>query len=308
LVCLCGGNLLGFRYYDAAENITRDVQFRRRSPAGFFFMAIAAPLRFLLVFLVLAAPLAGAHQFWVNTSHFVLDRAAEDHGEVASEALVYVALGHVWPFEEPLALADVTRYVLLAPSGVTPLKPDAPGLLEVELAPKEDGPHVVCAAYKPHFVTGYKVDGETKWVEESKAGKSDVVFSGHYDPYAKALLQVGPAQADHFTKPVGDAIELVPELNPYTLTAGAETKLEVKVLFRGAPLANQSVFARVSGDMPRSAFPVEARTNAEGVAELPLTKAGVWLLKTTHTVSPSVLYPDDADEEGYEASLTFELK
>lgn len=259
-------------------------------------------------YFLMLVPSADAHQFWLNASHFVLDRSAEDHGEVAAETLVYAAIGHVWPMEQPLALDDVSRYVLIAPSGTTPLKPDAPGLLEVAFAPKEDGPHIVSAAHTPQFELGYKVDGKTRWVFESKAGKENVVYSGHVDAYAKALFQVGPALPEQFTKPVHDAIEIVPLVNPYTLTAAPETKLEVKVLFRGAPLADQSVFARAAGHMPRSAFPVEARTNAEGVAEVPLALAGVWLLKTGYSIEPSVLYPDDANEEVYETALTFEVK
>jgi uncharacterized GH25 family protein len=267
-------------------------------------------LRTLLVAASVAAGAlpAMAHGFWLNATHYVIDRTAGDHGAVASETQLFVGMGHIWPVEEPLSLEDLARYGVVGPDGTTALTPNAPGLLEVEVAPKVDGPHVAVASYKRHFLTGYRVDGETLWAEEPKTGKSDIVFSAYYEPYAKALLQVGIPEAEHFTEPVGDALELVPLVNPYTVQPGADATLALRVLYRGAPLAGASVFGRHSGTLPRTAFPVEARSDDDGVVRVPVTQAGIWLLKVEHTVKPRASFADQCDEETYEASITFELR
>lgn len=268
------------------------------------------PLAFAcaLAIALAAAQSASAHGFWLNATHYLIDRNAADHGAIASETLLYIGMGHLWPVEEPLKIADVAHYAVLGPGGETVLKPDAPGLLEVAFAPKVDGAHVAVARYRHHFLTGHRVDGKTKWAEEPKTGKEDIVFSAHYAPYAKALLQVGVPKPAQFTEPVGDALELVPVVNPYTAQAGPDATLGVRVLYRGVPLAGASVFARHGGHAPRSAFPVEARTNDEGVAEVPVAHAGVWLLKVEHSVAPGPERAELCNEDAYEASLTFELR
>lgn len=272
-------------------------------PTFNFARVCAAAIAFAIV-----APLAGAHAFWLNATHYLIDRTAGDHGAIASETLLYIGMGHIWPVEEPVKVADIVRYAVVGPDGETVLKPDAPGLLEVEFAPKVDGPHVAVAQFRKHFLTGHRVDGKTRWAEEGKAGKEDIVFSAYYEPFAKTLLQVGVPKADQFTEPVGDALEIVPMANPYTVQAGPGATLAVKVLYRGAPVAGASVFARHGGHAPRSAFPVETRTNGDGVAEVPVAHAGVWLLKLDHSVAPRDEFVDQCDEEVYEASLTFELR
>lgn len=106
-----------------------------------------------------------------------------------------------------------------------------------------------------------------------------------YAKHAKSLLCVASspnnvdslAAADStFSVPIGQVLEIVPLANPLLLKAGAT--LPVKVLFNKQPLVGASLGA-VHDNSKRG---VLVKTNADGVANVVLNKAGVWLLRCTH--------------------------
>lgn len=97
-----------------------------------------------------------------------------------------------------------------------------------------------------------------------------------YTKHAKTFVRVGEAAADLLWKrPVGMALELVPEKNPTTLRAGDD--FPVRVLKNGSPLADFSVGLVHAGDS-RSEF---QKTDTEGRVTFRLKGSGKWLLRGT---------------------------
>jgi uncharacterized GH25 family protein len=83
--------------------------------------------------------------------------------------------------------------------------------------------------------------------------------------------------------------------------------LRVRVLFRGQPLAGAEV-ERGDGLTPVKEDELPRfKTDADGVATIPLPKAGPVLLAIDHRVAPSDT-PDLAAADLYNATLSFNLR
>ena len=153
-------------------------------------------------------------------------------------------------------------------------------------------------------------DGIVDAIEQREAaGKTNDEVTERYSKYVKALVQVGDARSGEWAHELGYPVEFMPLRNPYELGVGDE--LRVRFLRAGEPVANQLVYANYEGHQGRDAGGehVEAvitRTNADGVATIPLSGTGRWYLRTIHMVeTPS---EPDIDYESNWATLTFEVR
>lgn len=122
-----------------------------------------------------------------------------------------------------------------------------------------------------------------------------------YAKHPKTIILVGGKLDDTPTKPVGMLIEIVPNVNPYSLKAG--DYLEVTVLFRGEPLPG----AEVAWSRPGTGegFVGETRCDDKGVATIPLELQGPIVIRMIHMIRV------DAATHGWEsywASVTFEIQ
>lgn len=140
-------------------------------------------------------------------------------------------------------------------------------------------------------------------------GRLDEDATERYSKHVKALAQVGDARTETYGRALGYPIEFVPLRNPYALGVG-ET-LEVRLLREDRPVPNQLVYAshgqhRGRDDSGSHAEAVRTRTDDEGVARIPLARAGKWYVRTIHMVET----PDepDVDYESNWATLTFEVR
>ena len=124
----------------------------------------------------------------------------------------------------------------------------------------------------------------------------------HYLKYAKALLAIGSPSQD-YQRVIGYRLELVPMVDPFTLKIG--DKLPVKALYDGKPMVGVGLeigdgkTKMKEEDIPRY------KTNAEGIAELPITHGGFEAIAVDYK-TPSRT-PDAAPEDNYSSSLTFVL-
>jgi uncharacterized GH25 family protein len=144
--------------------------------------------------------------------------------------------------------------------------------------------------------------------ERKKEGILDEEATELYSKHVKTVIQVGDRRTDAFKIILGYPIEIVPLQNPYSLSAG--DSLDVQVLFQGKPVANELVYASYGGfhahdDAGGHAHAVNARTDSDGIARIPLEKNGHWFVRLIHM--------EKSGEEGinYEsnwATLTFEVK
>jgi uncharacterized GH25 family protein len=133
-------------------------------------------------------------------------------------------------------------------------------------------------------------------------GQDDSSGRELYSRCAKSLVKYGePDSATRFDAIFGYTLELIPELNPYTLAPGDE--LAIRLLYESKPLEGVLIIAFTS-DRPE--HKLEARTDDAGRVELALPHSGIWLIKAVHMIArpPS---DKEADWESFWASLTFYL-
>lgn len=119
-----------------------------------------------------------------------------------------------------------------------------------------------------------------------------------YARRAKTLIMVGESATDNVTRPIGQTLEIVPNVNPYDLDKGEP--LGVQVLWRGEPLAGASVNAAALGGTGK---PSTIRTDQTGMASVPVAQGSATLLSVVWGVPA----PNDARAEYFTifASLTF---
>jgi len=115
-----------------------------------------------------------------------------------------------------------------------------------------------------------------------------------YSKFAKAYVVAGPA-TDAYRRPLGLKIEIVPLVDPASVTPGGH--LPVQVLYEGKPLADAQLL------IASPATRIAGRTNAQGKLDVPITAAGPTRLHVVHMLA--VQQPTH-DWESYWASLTFE--
>ena len=138
----------------------------------------------------------------------------------------------------------------------------------------------------------------------TKAGELNKPAKERYHKHVKALVQVGSARSELYATPMGYPAELIPTVNPYTLQKGAT--LRVKTLVDGKPAANQYVL--YGGELANGAGGIEqksTRSDAQGIANIPLTTAGVWYVKF---INMTKVAKDSVDYESKWATLTFEVR
>lgn len=137
-----------------------------------------------------------------------------------------------------------------------------------------------------------------------KGGEMEKPARERYGKHVKALLQVGDAPSDGYATELGYPAEIVPVENPYVLRPGGA--LRVRTLVDGKPVANQYVLyggrTLAGGRIAQRS----TRSNAEGVARIPLGRRGTWYVKFIHMAR---LEGDaEADYESKWATMTFEVR
>lgn len=122
----------------------------------------------------------------------------------------------------------------------------------------------------------------------------------HNIKFGKALFAVGAPGAG-FDRVVGHRLEFVPRQNPLTLASGGT--LDVELRFDGKPLAGATVFAYPEKE---SDPPAEVKTDASGVARVPVNRSGLFILGAEHG-APS-RHPEMATRDAYAATLVFTVR
>ncbi len=228
-----------------------------------------------------------AHDFWVQPSAFWLRAGAA--------MPITLQVGH-GPLRQrsPIPLRRITRFAAIAPTGTAidlraSLHPGGaddgtirfqnPGtyvlLLETDTTAQS---HLPAIRYNDYL----KVEGLTPALTlRARTGQTGADGSETYGRIAKAIMQVGPpggAQAQ-VTKPLGLALEIVPEISPYAMPRPA--LLPIRVIYRGRPLAGALVKLT---DLAHDEAPLEThRTDAAGRARFGMPKSGSWLLNVIWT-------------------------
>lgn len=270
------------------------------------------------------ASTAWAHEFWIAPAKY----------RVARGEKVDLPLRNGDGYPGVTVARDelrTERFVVLGP-GVTE---NVPGVDKREPAgsftPSTDGIWVAAFRSKPRSIEleatrfeAYLREDGNEHVAKIRAERKETDKVGReiFSRCAKALFLVGDpakpdakadAKADVKAPPtpeaapsaghdrvVGLRLEVIPETNPFVVTAGAE--MVFRVVYETKALEGGLVVARSQTD-PKHV--VKARTAADGRVKLTLDRAGEWLVNCVHVIPAPA--ESGMDWESLWASVTFDL-
>lgn len=236
--------------------------------------------------------------------------SAHDLYLTASGSQVCAGIGEAFPASENAVTADRLNLFRVHANGAAS---DLNGRVVTKQfcapTPSANG-YIAEMTVQPRFIRlkakdfGGYIHGEglTK-IEAARAqrGQSDSEGRELYSRYSKLL--VGPL-GDSATKPLGHALEIIPQRDPSQLKAG-ET-LPVLVLFKGKPLVDAQVSAVYANAKPKGhEYPVTTRTDGEGKASLKLDRPGPWYARIIY-MEPAQNDPE-IDWRSYFSTVTFEV-
>lgn len=230
------------------------------------------PIPALLVGLAtLAAGPAAAHEFVLLPERLEAGAGEEIGFEVHST--------HVLGMPEEMERAESVAVRLVGAAGAEAIavaeEPEAHRLVGTAAS---DGGTAWLAAHRLGQVWSRTPQG---WVEGGRDVAPDADFTNKYEKFVKVLLNGGDAALA--TRPIGDALEIVPLADPAGLAAG-ET-LELQVLHEGRPVEAQiaATFLGFS-DLPGTyAYLTETRESEAGpVATLAPWAPGLWAVRVQH--------------------------
>ncbi|GMN11236.1 DUF4198 domain-containing protein [Croceitalea sp. MTPC9] len=163
-----------------------------------------------------------------------------------------------------------------------------------------------------------------EWRKNNNALEAKAVEK--YSKHVKSIFQVGDTKTHDWQTALGYPIEFIPLNNPYALHTG--DSLEVKLLFKGKPLANQLVYADYKGSKNAHSHDggtshshevdgnkqlhthtsgQKLRTDAEGIAKANLSSDGIWYFQTINLVNTEEEEEDGLTHESNWATLTFQV-
>jgi uncharacterized GH25 family protein len=248
-------------------------------------------LRRLLLAAALVSSPALAHDFWIEPTSFT-----PDAGDLVKLTLwVGEQLGgETLPRDESQiewfsALRGSTASPVLGRDGTEPagiLRPDRPGGIVIAYRSLRSAVELDPAKFQAYL--------DLEGLPKVPPGRE--LFSR----CAKSLLAVGGRGDPSFTAPVGLTLELVPEVDPYTLSPGA--RLSVRLLYEGKPLEGALVMALDAVD---ARSPQKIRSDRDGRAVFVVPRSGPWLIKAVHMIPAP--RGTGAAWESLWASLTFAL-
>lgn len=261
------------------------------------------PRSILLFAAAIAAP-AVAHDFWIEPAPFQV--------AAGSPVSVLLYVGHGTDRQRWGAKPSrVVRFADVGPGGSidrrAALHTDS-GNDDATLTFKTPGTHILvfesshAKSVLPaiRFDDYAKVEGLTPAIE-LRAGKPPSDGREFYSRRAKALVQVaGSAGAQpHVTRPIGLTLEIVPQRNPYDLSAAR--RLPVRVFYEGRPLAGATVKLH---DLDSDTRPVAVvRTDRTGTASFEVPRRGRWQFNVVWT--KAIAGSPEADFETVFSSLSF---
>ena len=136
-----------------------------------------------------------------------------------------------------------------------------------------------------------------------RAGELQKPARERYHKHVKAFVQVGDARSDLYATPMGYPAEIVPLENPYSVAKGGT--LRVRTLVDGKAAANQYVLYGGTDGADAGIEQKSVRSNAEGIASIPLPVAGTWYVKF---INMTRIDRDGVDYESKWATITFQVR
>lgn len=280
-----------------------------KTPRGFVMVTL------LCLTSALAPRLAFGHHVWLNATRYTVEEAGQD--SFGGKTIVYFGWGDFYPLHDFLRDGQLQRFWLRGPGGaIRDLEPGTSGFRATPVEVPTKGSYTAAAALTPTFVADILEDGKLKVFRKPKdelPQGARIIESKFSVQFAKAIINVGEVDPGDqgASTPIGHELEIVPLKNPIHLREG--DYLPFMVLFKGSPLrrplADPEIKATYVGHSTgKDVFAWTGEVNAQGIAQLKLTRYGVWQIFVVHSHEPPPEMTSKADKVGYKASLTFEVK
>jgi uncharacterized GH25 family protein len=261
-----------------------------------------------LIAIVASFGIAQAHDLFVKPTRYF----APENAEVR----VRVLNGTFTKSENSIARNRLADASVLSPRGRTQLDTAEWGVAgdtsTFHIHTRAAGTYVIGVSTKPSeidlsaddFNLYLKDDGIPDVLDaRRKAGQLGKAVRERYHKHVKSLIQVGNTHSNDFATPMGYPAELMPLENPYSLAKGAT--LSVRTLVDGKAAANQFVLYGGTGADDASFEQKSVRSDANGVAKIPLTVSGVYYVKF---INMAPVGRGGIDYESKWASLTFQVR
>lgn len=262
---------------------------------------------FLLGLLALTAGSLAAHDLFLKLNSYFLP--------TDTAVRVPILNGTFSKSEGVVARDRIAGVMLSGPGGSTALDTTAVSARKdtsfINLRTGGEGTYVLGLSVKPREIalTGEQFNGYLKeegmdeiLAERTRTGTLGKAVKERYTKHVKAIFQVGTAHSGNWATPLGYAAEIVPLESPYAIRRGAT--LRVRCLLEGQPAANITVIAGGRTRTGARHKELRVRTDADGVAAIPLAAAGKWYIKFVNA-RPST---EGVDYASQWATLTFELR
>ena len=237
-----------------------------------------------------------AHDVWVTVDHNQTGnlRAMVHHGHPGDRKV---------PdpdklFEFDVIGADHARRSLL-PEIQSVFRTNIPILLTTPLPVSEESVLLLAAQYD----NGYWVETLAGFRNTSRRQAPSAKTSLYSMKFAKALVRISTGKSDLYQTRLGHRLEVVSLNDPFSAKSGEA--IRVGVYFEGKPLVGADVestdglTSMDEKDIPRY------HTDAQGIAVVPITRSGSYLLVVEHDVAPAC--PELAVKDRYNATLSFTL-
>jgi uncharacterized GH25 family protein len=231
-------------------------------------MNLSKRATFLAAQLALMPVASQAHDYWVMPSRF-------DPSPATLLEARFTSSHHFFVNE---SVPDVTKFrgFLVRPDGreiALPYQRVTATEAIVTASLSERGTYVLGAvSTQPEYWSTTK----TGHAPGKKAEIPDAISTTQYVKSIKTFLTVGQP-SEGWGKPLGHAIEVVPQANPASLNVG--DVLPLKVLLHAQPAAGAEVFAVYEGfESEDHEAPVNTTADKEGKAQVKLDRPGLWLV------------------------------
>lgn len=261
-----------------------------------------------LVLTVASASIAFAHDMFLKPTRFF----APENAEVR----VRVLNGTFTKSENSIARNRLADASVLTPRGRTHLDTTEWSVRgdtsTFHIHTRTAGTYVIGASTKPSeldmsgedFNLYLAEDGIPNVLEaRRRAGELGKAVRERYSKHIKAFIQVGDTRSDLYATAMGYPAEIMPLENPYALAKGGT--LRVRTLVDGKPAGNQFVLYGGTGANDAGIEQKSVRSNAEGIAEIPLPVAGTWYVKFINMASVG---RGGVDYESKWATITFQVR
>ena len=261
--------------------------------------------RFFVIALLLIASLVSAHDLFLAAHPFFL--------ETPGRIQIAMNIAEAFPGKEERWRADKTARFWMVGDGITQTYPAKEEKNPTITLPKE-GTYVIAWNATDSYID---IEGKefNEYIEaegyhnvaalRKQQGKENAGGRERYTRFLKTIAQVGNKFTDDYGKRLGQKLEIIPLQNPYSIKLGAP--LPVKLLFDGVPIVGIRMMATYNTySKEHDVYAHTAETDSNGIANIPLSKKGLWMIRANHMLP----LKDDpkADWQSFWTNCTFEVR